>query len=68
MVPREGLEPSRPYGHRFLRPDRIPIPTPRHKSGILFQGFFGMLHKRLDEIEKFHREDIFRRRALARRF
>lgn len=28
-MPREGLEPSRPFGHRFLRPARMPIPPPR---------------------------------------
>lgn len=26
----EGLEPSRPEGHRILSPVRLPIPPPRH--------------------------------------
>lgn len=29
QVPREGLEPSRPQGQRFLRPSRLPVPPPR---------------------------------------
>ena len=29
MVPREGIEPSRGYPHRFLRPKRLPIPPSR---------------------------------------
>ena len=29
MVPEEGLEPSRPYGRRFLKPVRLPIPPLR---------------------------------------
>jgi site-specific DNA recombinase len=28
MVPRKGLEPSRPFGHRYLKPARLPIPPP----------------------------------------
>ena len=30
MVPREGLEPTRPCGHWYLKPARLPIPPPRH--------------------------------------
>src|SRR5256714_7197076 len=29
MVPRAGVEPARPCGHRFLRPTRLPVPPPR---------------------------------------
>src|SRR2546430_9298044 len=29
MVPRPGVEPGRPCGHRFLRPTRLPVPPPR---------------------------------------
>ena len=29
VVPREGLEPSRPCGQRILSPLRLPIPPPR---------------------------------------
>lgn len=69
MVPRVGIEPTHPYGHQFLRLTRMPVPPPRHKNGrILFtflKRFFGVLHERLNEIKEFHREDIFRRRALA---
>src|SRR5256885_16460877 len=32
VVPRAGVEPARPCGHRFLRPTRLPIPPPR-RSG-----------------------------------
>src|SRR5205814_3024166 len=28
-VPRPGVEPGRPCGHRFLRPTRLPVPPPR---------------------------------------
>jgi hypothetical protein len=28
MVPRRGLEPPRPCGHRYLKPARLPIPPP----------------------------------------
>src|SRR4030095_13123206 len=26
MVRKEGLEPTRPFGHRLLRPARLPVP------------------------------------------
>src|ERR1700694_3130809 len=29
LVPRAGVEPARPCGHRFLRPTRLPVPPPR---------------------------------------
>ena len=29
LVPRAGVEPARPRGHRFLRPTRLPVPPPR---------------------------------------
>src|SRR3979409_1117724 len=29
VVPRSGVEPERPCGHRFLRPTRLPVPPPR---------------------------------------
>src|SRR5690242_21125085 len=32
MVPRAGVEPARPCGHRFLRPTRLPVPPPRRGS------------------------------------
>src|SRR5579864_5193747 len=32
MVPRAGVEPARPCGHRFLRPTRLPVPPPRRRS------------------------------------
>ena len=28
MVRKEGLEPTRPFGHRLLRPARLPVPPP----------------------------------------
>ena len=28
LVPRVGLEPTRPYGHTILSRDRLPVPTP----------------------------------------
>src|SRR3989441_7941545 len=33
VVPRAGVEPARPCGHRFLRPTRLPVPPPRRTSG-----------------------------------
>src|SRR5918992_2221507 len=30
LVPREGLEPTRPCGHMVLNHARLPIPPPRH--------------------------------------
>src|SRR5207302_9267653 len=33
VVPRPGVEPGRPCGHRFLRPTRLPVPPPRRTSG-----------------------------------
>src|SRR5262245_37176903 len=35
LVPREGLEPSRPYGHTPLKRARLPVPPPRLAKGIL---------------------------------
>src|SRR5438552_16057346 len=32
MVPRAGVEPARPCGHRFLRPTRLPVPPPRRTT------------------------------------
>src|SRR4029077_991993 len=32
VVPRAGVEPARPCGHRFLRPTRLPVPPPRRRS------------------------------------
>lgn len=34
-VPTGGLGPPRPYGHRFLRPARLPVPTGRQGGGII---------------------------------
>lgn len=34
MVPREGLEPSRPCGHTYLKRTCMPIPPPRHIDSI----------------------------------
>ena len=31
LVPRAGVEPARPCGHRFLRPTRLPVPPPRRR-------------------------------------
>src|SRR5947209_3257055 len=31
MVPKEGFEPSRPYGHYALNVARLPIPPLRHE-------------------------------------
>src|SRR3569623_3242973 len=33
MVPRKGLEPSRPFGHWHLKPARLPIPPPGQGPG-----------------------------------
>ena len=32
LVPRKGLEPSRPFGHWHLKPARLPIPPPGHAT------------------------------------
>src|SRR3990172_10386419 len=32
LVPGAGLEPARGFPHRFLRPNRLPLPTPRHEA------------------------------------
>ena len=32
-VPTEGLEPPRPFGHRCLKPARLPVPPGRHGPG-----------------------------------
>jgi antitoxin (DNA-binding transcriptional repressor) of toxin-antitoxin stability system len=29
MVPGVGIEPTRPYGHGILSPERLPVPPPR---------------------------------------
>ncbi len=52
MVPRKGLEPSRPLSHWHLKPARLPIPPPGHwrvsigragacqiRSGLFFTRF-----------------------------
>src|SRR6267378_6370924 len=36
LVPRAGVEPARPCGHRFLRPTRLPF---RHLGAALFPPF-----------------------------
>jgi hypothetical protein len=33
LVPTEGLEPPRPYGHRCLKPACLPVPPGRHGPG-----------------------------------
>ena len=49
LVPREGLEPTRPCGHWYLKPARLPIPPPRpdgdrvqnpipERAGMVAQG------------------------------
>ena len=40
-VPTEGLEPSRPFGQRFLRPSRLPIPPGGQSKGNLSNVAFG---------------------------
>ena len=32
LVPRKRLELSRPFGHRYLKPARLPIPPPGHQA------------------------------------
>jgi hypothetical protein len=32
VVPVRGVEPLRPFGHRILSPDRLPVPTHRHAA------------------------------------
>jgi hypothetical protein len=34
MVPRKGLEPSRPLSHWHLKPARLPIPPPGHVEAV----------------------------------
>jgi hypothetical protein len=29
LVPGVGIEPTRPYGHGILSPERLPVPPPR---------------------------------------
>ena len=36
MVPRAGIEPARPEGHRILSPVRLPVSPPRHVCGISY--------------------------------
>ena len=38
MVPRKGLEPSRPLSHWHLKPARLPIPPPGHWGGYYGSG------------------------------
>ncbi len=33
LVPSVGLEPTRPFGQRFLRPSRLPVPPTRRTGG-----------------------------------
>jgi hypothetical protein len=40
MVPRKRLELSRPFGHRYLKPARLPIPPPGHLWAALKAGIF----------------------------
>src|SRR5579864_4805288 len=40
VVPREGLEPSRPRGHRFLRLARLPVPPSRLETLTSFRPSF----------------------------
>ncbi len=37
LVPRAGLEPARPEGHKILSLACLPIPPPRHKCTCLFR-------------------------------
>src|SRR5579859_1993261 len=37
MVPRRGLEPPQPFGHRYLKPARLPIP-PSGQAGDWIMG------------------------------
>ena len=50
MVPRVGLEPTRPKGHRILSPARLPILPPGHTSVLNFvereKAFTGNLVKK----------------------
>lgn len=34
MVPLEGFEPPRPYGHRYLKPAHLPITPQRHALAV----------------------------------
>src|SRR4051794_20065895 len=38
MVPRKGLEPSRPLSHWHLKPARLPIPPPGLRAGYYGSG------------------------------
>ena len=38
VVPRKGLEPSRPLSHWHLKPARLPIPPPGHVAGLVRIG------------------------------
>lgn len=37
MVPRAGLEPARPEGHKILSLACLPIPPPRHVGKVTHQ-------------------------------
>ena len=39
MVRKEGLEPSRPYGHKLLRLTRLPIPPLPHSESPYYSDF-----------------------------
>lgn len=39
MVRKEGLEPSRPYGHKLLRLTRLPIPPLPHSESPYYSHF-----------------------------
>src|SRR5215475_1811962 len=38
MVPRRRLELPRPFGHRYLKPARLPIPPPGQQEGAIVVG------------------------------
>ena len=39
LVRKEGLEPSRPYGHKLLRLTRLPIPPLPHSEKSYYSDF-----------------------------
>ena len=41
VVPRKGLEPSRPLSHWHLKPARLPIPPPGHAAWACGAGYYG---------------------------
>ena len=52
MVRKEGLEPSRPYGHKLLRLTRLPIPPLPHSESPYYSHFAAAGKYRLERMQR----------------